>query len=203
MRARHICLLAFFAFALSCSNISGKLEDVDWGNSFKADYAETVARAKKATLRYFPKGFDPDKTNEEAGDFWTIWHYDKSVWYRGTTRYKGHVKVDHAGEGKVRVGVAVVTQINDNIDNPHDTGKDARWVKTQRDIEKANLIERAVARRYLDATPSERWTYEHDPDKDKKKGMRDDLTKRGADIDLEDPETQKEIEEATRLKRDG
>ena len=182
---------------LGCANVEGKLEDVTWGNSFEADYAETIARAKQATLRHFDKGLDPDKTNEEAGDLWTIWHYEKSMWYRKTLRKKAHVKVERAGEGKVRVGVAVVQQINENIDNP-DSIEDARWVNTVHDPKVAGLIEEAIARRYLKVEPSEYWKQEHS-EPEKKKGLRKDLVDRARDVDLGDPDPKKDTEEFPKL----
>jgi hypothetical protein len=186
------------ALACACSNVDGKLKDLSWGNAFEADYAETVGRAKQLVLKTFPNGFDPDKTNEEAGDFWTVWHYDMSVWYRKSIRRRAHVKVDAAGQGKVRVGVAVVTQLNDNIDNPHDESE-ARWVSTVHDPDAAKRLEEAIARRYMDVKPSE---YFEEKYKGGEKSMRKDLVDRSRDVDLSElPEPGEQSGEAPRNPR--
>ena len=124
---------------------------------------------------------DPDRTKEDEADFWTLWDYKTSMWYRKTTRRRAHVIVEDAGEGMVRVGVAVITQINDNMDNQHSI-EDARWVKTEPDTEWAMRIEQQIGRRYLDAEPSEAWKEKNR--EEKRKGLRPDLADRYRDVDL-------------------
>jgi len=181
---RAICILFLAAFA-ACQNVDKKLEDVIYGQDYEADYEMTVARAKHILDREFRAGLDPDRTKEDEADFWTLWDYKTSMWYRKTTRRRAHVIVEDAGEGKVRVGVAVVTQINDNMDNPHSI-EDARWVKTEVDTEWSMRMEQQIGRRYLDAEPSEAWKEKNR--EEKSKGLRPDLVDRYADVDLGEKE---------------
>jgi len=182
MRATCILLLAAFA---ACQNVEKKLDDLVYGQDYEADYEMIVARANHILDREFRAGLDPDLTNEAEGDFWTLWDYKTSMWYRETTRRRAHVKVEDAGDGKVRVGVAVVTQINDNIDNPHSI-EEARWVKTVLDAEWATRIEQQIGRRYLEAEPSEAWKERNR--EEKRKGLRPDLVDRYRDVDLGEKE---------------
>ena len=186
---RATCILLFAAFA-ACQNVEKKLEDVVYGQDYEADYEMIAARAKHILDREFLAGLDPDKTIEDEGDFWTLWDYKTSMWYRKTTRRRAHVKVEDAGEGMVRVGVAVVTQINDNMDNPHSI-EDARWVRTTPDAEWATRIEQQIGRRYLEADPSEAWKEKNR--EEKRKGLRPDLVDRYRDVDL----GEKDVEDTT------
>jgi len=188
-------LLLLPLLAVACANVEGKLDDVTYGRAFDADFDETVQRARMVLLREFPTGLDPDVSNEEAGDLWTIWNYRVSVWYRGTTRWRAHVKVEHAGPGKVRLGVSVVKQLNDNIDNPHDINE-ARWVRTQRDPETSKRLEDAIARRYLDVKPSEHFEEKYSGDE---AALNKALINRSADVDLSDP---KNSADNPKLKKD-
>jgi len=200
MRAVFHLLAAVILFG--CANTMGKLEDLSWGAPMDGDYLEYVERARQITLKQFPKGLDPDLTDEERGDFWTVWHYAPSMWYRETTRSRAHVKVEDLGGGKVRVGVAVVKQLNDNIDNPHDINE-ARWVATQRDQQRAQIMEETIARRYLDAEPSEYWK-ERNRD-ERRTTMREDLIDRSKDVDLSerpDPRDVKSLDPLTGDKKD-
>ncbi len=181
---RATCILLFAAFC-ACQNVDKKLNDLVWGQDYEADYEMIVARAKHILDREFQAGLDPGRTKEEEGDFYTLWDYKTSMWYRKTTRRKAHVKVEDAGDGMVRVGVAVVTQINDNMDNPHSI-EDARWVRTTPDAEWAQRIEDQIGRRYLDAEPSEAWKEKHR--EQKRKGLRPDLVDRYRDVDLGEKE---------------
>lgn len=183
---RATCILVFAAFA-ACQNVEQKLADLVYGQDYKADYAMIVERARFVLEREFRAGLDPDLTNEEAGDFWTLWDYKTSMWYRETTRRRAHVKVEDAGDGMVRVGASVVTQINDNIDNPHSI-EDARWVKTTLDSDWASRIEAKISRRYLEAEPSEAWKEKHR--EKKRKGLRPDLVERYRDVDLGEKEAE-------------
>jgi hypothetical protein len=167
-----------------CANTEGKLAELSWGASVKADYESMVERARVMTLRRFPKGFDPDRTNEERGEFYTVWDYKVAVTYRDTTRSKAHVKVEDLGNGQVRVGVAIVKQINDNIDNPH-LVDEARWVKTSRDEEAAALLVSSIYVRHLEAEPSKTWEEKHRTDR--RTTPREDLIDRSKDVNLEDP----------------
>jgi hypothetical protein len=182
MRATCILLLAACA---ACMNVEKKLDDLLWGQDYEADYDVIVERARYVLDQEFRAGLDPDKTNEVEGDFWTLWDYKTSMWYRETTRRRAHVKVEDAGDGMVRVGVSVVTQINDNIDNPHSI-EDARWVRTTVDAEWSTRIEEKIGRRYLKAEPSEAWKEKHR--EEKRKGLRPDLVDRYRDVDLGESE---------------
>jgi hypothetical protein len=156
-----------------------------------------VERARQMTLRRFPKGFDPDKTDEEKGDFYTVWDYKVAVTYRDTTRSKAHVKVEDMGDGKVRVGAAVVKQINDNIDNPHDINE-ARWMGTKRDEEAAALLVKSILVRHLEAEPSEYWKEKNRTEK--RTTPREDLIDRSKDVDLDeqaDPRDVKSLDPIT------
>jgi hypothetical protein len=194
---RLIVILCAAAAFGGCHNIEGKLDDVSWGAPVKSDYQSMVERARTMTLRRFPKGLDPDKTNEEKGDFYTVWDYKVAVTYRDTTRSKAHVKVEDLGEGKVRVGAAVVKQINDNIDNPHDINE-ARWMATQRDEEAAALLVSSILVRHLEAEPSEYWKEKNRTEK--RTTPREDLIDRSKDVDLDeqpDPRDTKSLDPIT------
>jgi len=169
-------------FAAGCANTEKKLEDVSWSEAFPGDYDAVVAQAKYVLCKRFPKGFDPDRTQEEKGDFWTIWHYYKSTMYWSGTRARAHVVVEQVGKGKCRVGISVVRQRNADIDNPG-VMKEARWIKTERDDEMASLLERAIARRYLTVEPSNAWKEKHRTAR--RTTLRDDLVDRYRDVDLE------------------
>ena len=184
MNPKHILWVAIFVGVAACSEYrtQQKLDDLSWGQPFKGEYDDVLARAKWVLEKEFPRGFDPDKSNEDDGDFWTVWDHKVSMWYRETTRARAHLKIEEAGEGEVRLGVAVVTQINDNIDNPHSI-EEARWVKTSRDAEWAVRIEEAIARRYLKAKPSGYFEEVH-RSKEKNRSMRPDLVDRYKDVDL-------------------
>jgi len=168
--------------AAGCANTEKKLKEVSWSKEFPGEYDAVVAQAKYVLRRRFPKGFDPDRTHEEKGDFWTIWHYYKSTMYWSGTRARAHVVVEKVGDGTCRIGVAVVRQRNADIDNPS-IMKEARWIKTERDDDLASLIERAIARRYLAVEPSKTWKEKHRVVR--RKTLRDDLVDRYRDVDLE------------------
>ncbi|MHC4548939.1 MAG: hypothetical protein ACYTEZ_09185 [Planctomycetota bacterium] len=196
MRALGVLLLASLA---GCVNTDRRLQDLTWGQEIDGDYDQMVARARWVLEKQFPNGLDPDRTNEEEGDFWTVWDHKISVLYRKTQRRRAHLKVEDAGEGKVRIGVAVITQLNDNIDNPHSI-EEARWVKTQRDQEWAKRIEDQIARRYLAAKPSEAWKEKHR--ETKRKTLRPDLVDRHQDVDLEEEDEVKDTKPLPPLRDD-
>jgi len=194
---RAIVIVAAAAFAGGCANTEGKLEDVSWSAPVAADYPAMVERARTMTLKLFRKGFDPDKTHEEKGDFYTVWNYKVAITYRDTTRSKAHVKVEDLGDGKVRVGASVVKQINDNIDNP-DVIEDARWVGTHRDEETAGLLVKSILVRTLEAEPSETWKEKHRTER--RTTPREDLIDRSKDVDLDeapDPRDVKSLDPIT------
>jgi hypothetical protein len=183
MRASAVPVLILLAVA-GCDRYTSKLKDVVYGPEFEADYRATIARANAVLRKHFRKGLDPDLTNLDTGDLWTIWHYDPSIMYRDTTREKAHVVVEDLGNGRVRVGVSVVSQLNDNIDNPHSI-EDARWVRTTRDIERSQLIVKHIARAYVELKPSEYYE-EKRRDRGAYKELRKDLVDRRKDVDLEE-----------------
>ena len=179
-----LCLLPLAALMLGgCQGTEKKLKDVSFGPSFEADYLEVLDNTRHALRKEFPRGLDPDRSDEDAGIFWTIWHYKKSVWYRGTTRQKAHVVVEDLGDGQVRIGVSVVQQLNDDIDNPSII-EEARWTNAQQDHETAQRIENRIAKRYLRVKPSKTWEEKH---RDKPSGtLRSDIIDRNRDVDLEE-----------------
>ena len=179
---RAICILFFAAALAACDSSEKKLKEVAWGKTIEGDYDLVLERAKYVILKRFPKGFDPDRTDEDKGEFWTIWHFKTSYFYRGTTRERGHLTVEDLGDGNVRVGVAVVRQINDNIDNPH-LIDEARWVGSRRDPEMEARIEASIARRYLNSGPSEQWK---ERNRGKRATIRQDLIDRYQDVDLDE-----------------
>ena len=63
---RAIVILCVAAAFCGCANTEGKLSDLSWGPPVKSDYETMVARAKQMTLRRYPKGLDPDKTDEAS-----------------------------------------------------------------------------------------------------------------------------------------
>ncbi len=167
----------------ACTNTDGKLKDLSWGTEIQGDYEDVKDRALFVLRKEFPKGFDPERTDEDAGEFWTVWHYKVSTWYRETTRSRARVKIEDLGDGKVRVGVAIVEQLNDNIDNPSII-EEARWVNTHRNGEREKLVESRISQRYLKLEPSEYWKEKH---RDKPRaGLRQDLIDRNKDVNLEE-----------------
>lgn len=194
---RAILILCAAAAFAGCANVEGKLSDLSWGPPVKSDYELMVERAKQMTLRRFPKGLDPDKTNEARGDLFTVWNYDISHEYFKTTRRRAHVKVEDMGSGQVRVGVAVVTQLNDNIDNPSII-EEARWIRTTRDEQAAGLLASAIMLRQLEAEPSEYWKEKHRTER--RDTPREDLIDRSKDVNLDelpDPRDVKHLDPIT------
>jgi len=184
MRARIVPLLVAFALA-GCKTTERKLKEVNWGEGVEADYFETLERARFVLNRHFPKGFDPDRTDEGAGDLWTIWHMKKSVLYRNSVRERARCRVEKLEDGKVRVGVAIVVQKNDNIENPS-IMSEARWVNATRDPDRERLIEEAIVKRYSKLEPSEQWEERH---RQQRRGtVRKDLIDRYKDIDVGESE---------------
>lgn len=195
MRAIVIFLAA--AGFVGCASAEGKLSDLSWGPAVSSDYEEMVLRAKQMTLKRYPKGFDPDKTDEAKGDIFTVWNYDISPRYRETTRRRARVKVEDMGSGKVRVGAAVVTQLNDNIDNPSMIDE-ARWTGTTRDDEAARLLLDQILLRQLKAEPSEYWKEKQRTQPSDK--PRQDLIDRSKDVNLDelpDPKDVKSLDPIT------
>jgi hypothetical protein len=192
MRALTIALLALAALP-SCANTDSMLEDVTYGKEIDGDFVDVLDRAEAALRKEFPKGLDPDKTHMQQGELWTVWHVQKSTWYRGTVRRRAHVRVEALDGGKCRIGVAVVQQRNDNIENPT-VESEAKWVAAAHDQETATRIEQRIAKRYLaNFKPSKAWEAKHDKKDDK--GLRQDLVDRYKDVDLEQEETPDEDKE--------
>jgi hypothetical protein len=158
---------------------------VRWGEPFEMPYDKAKTQTKHTLKRHFPLGLNPDKTNEDVGDFWTVWRYDPSVWNRETTRRRAHVKVEEVGDGRVRVGVAVAQQISDNIEHPDDIDT-ARWVRKQRMPELEEEIELAISQRLRKVEPSPYFEEKYKKDGDKR--LREDLIDRSRDVDLGTPD---------------
>jgi hypothetical protein len=187
---RAIIIFLGAALAVGCASAEGKLSDLSWGPPVKSDYESMVKRAKDMTLRRFPKGFDPDRTDEAKGDLYTVWNYSMVPDYFRSKRMRARVKVEDMGGGNVRVGVAVVSQLNDNIDNP-DSIDEAMWIRTTRDEEAAGLLVGSILLRQLDAEPSEYWKAKQgDLPKDK---PRQDLIDRSKDVNLEQPPDPRDV----------
>jgi hypothetical protein len=167
----------------ACANTDKKLEDLAWGSEVDGQFDDVVARTKFILRKRYPRGLDPDRTNEDTGEFWTVWDYRVSTMYRETKRSRAHVKVEDLGNGKVRVGVAVVEQLNDNIENPSII-EEARWVRTQRDPETEALLEQNICQRYLDMKPSEHFEEKHR--EEPRRDLRPDLVDRSKDVNLEE-----------------
>ncbi len=179
---RAILLVSLVVISLGCTSTEKMLKKVTYGEPFEGDYVAVLERAQVRLRKEFPKGLDPDMTDEKAGDLWTIWHNYKDMRYRSTVRRRAHVTVEDMGDGKVRIGVSVVQQINDNIDNPSIISE-AKWVGKSYDQETAARIEHVIAQRYKKVDPSAAW-------KEKYKGgksttLRQDIIDRNKDVDLD------------------
>jgi len=177
-------LLLFLAAA--CADTSRMIDDDDelsWGRPIEGDFASVVDRARGVVLRDWPLGFDPDRSKEDEGDIWTMWRYDKSAFYRNTVRRRARVKVEDVGEGKVRVGVAVVQQINDNIDNTM-VIEEGKWVRRQRLPEQEALLRERIEASWKRFEPSAHWKEKHRTER--RKGLRPDLVDATDDVTLED-----------------
>ena len=178
-----LLVLSLLSLAGACKSTNKLLDDLTYGAPYEADYEMANERARFVLSRVYPKGLDPDKSKEEDGDYVTVWHYQKSALYRKTTRERAHVKVEDLGSGKVRLGISVVQQLNDNIDNPSSIGE-AKWVAAQRNAEVEGNLERRIAKRY---TQFEVSTYYKEKNSDKKRtGLRPDLIERYEDVNLEE-----------------
>ena len=192
-------LLAAFAASRSAECMR---KDRRPGTELEGSYDLVQERARMVLDKEFPKGLDPDQGDPAGGEFYTVWHHKVSVWHRKTVRERCHLKVEDRGEGKVRVGVAVVTQLNNNIDNPHDIDE-AIWVKKERDRDREALLEQTIAQRYLEAKPSGYFEEKHRP---KGSGtLRKDILDRTRDVDLgemEPGDIQGELPPATGDKKD-
>lgn len=184
MRAMTILSAAALVFALGCDRSTGKLKDLSYGRPFQGDYDSVLERTRWVLNKHYKYGLDPDQTREKEGEFWTMWTYRMAATYRDSTRERAHVKVEKLDDGKVRIGISVVRQLNDNIDNPA-VKEEARWVNTLRDVEKGDLLVSEIARRYLkDFKPSKQ--FEEKYRTKKRKGMRQDIVDRNKDVNLED-----------------
>jgi len=194
---RAIIIFLGAALCFGCASAEGKLTDLSWGPPVKSDYESMLKRAKDMTLRRYPKGFDPDRTDEAKGDLYTVWNYAMVPDYFRSKRARARVKVEDMGGGQVRVGVAVVTQLNDNIDNP-DSIDEAKWIRTTRDEDAAGLLVSSILLRQLDAEPSEYWKQKQRTTPSDK--PRQDLIDRSKDVNLDelpDPKDVKSLDPIT------
>jgi hypothetical protein len=199
---RAIVIFLGAAGFIGCASAESKLSDLSWAAPVKADYEGMVMRAKQMTLKKYPKGFDPDKTDESKGELYTVWNYAMDPQYFKSKRTRARVKVEDMGGGNVRVGVAVVSQLNDNIDNP-DSVDEARWIRTARDEEAAGLLAGSILLRQLEAEPSEYWKEKHRTTPSDK--PRQDLIDRSKDVNLDelpDPKDVKSLDPITGGKGD-
>jgi hypothetical protein len=100
------------------------------------------------------------------------------------------VKVEETSDGQIRVGVAVVRQLNDNIDNP-DSIDEAKWIRTTRDEEAAGLLVSAILMRQLEAEPSDYWKETHRTER--RTEPRQDIIDRSKDVDLSTPPDPRDV----------
>jgi hypothetical protein len=186
MRALRTTFPLAVLILVGCQSTDGMLdkdEELSWGQPFEGSFDAVVNRAQSKLLQKFPLGLDPDRTNEDQGDLWTVWRYDISVMYRETTRNRARVKVEDMGEGKVRVGVAVMQQLNDNIDNPS-VIDEAKWVRKHRVPDQEETLRAGIEQSWLRFEASTTWKEQNRAEK--RTGMRPDLIDRADDVTLED-----------------
>jgi len=186
MRALRTTFPLAVLLLVGCQSTDGMLEkneDLSWGQPFEGDFDAVVHRAQTKLMQKFPLGLDPDRTNEKEGDLWTVWRYDISVMYRETTRNRARVQVEDLGEGKVRVGVAVMQQLNDNIDNPS-VIDEAKWVRKHRVPDQEETLRAGIEQSWRRFEASTTWKEKHRTEK--RKGLRPDLVDRADDVTLED-----------------
>ncbi len=177
-----LLLLAVAAVVAGCASTDRRLDKVQWGEEMDGDYDAILDRTRFVLRKMYPKGLDPDRTDEERGEFYTVWDYRISTFNRETTRSRARVSVQAVSPGRVRVGAAVVQQLSDNIDNPGSV-EEARWVGTQNDVAKEKLILDRVRQPYLDLKPSEYFEEKHRSTP--RKTLRPDLVDRSKDVDLD------------------
>jgi len=159
MRAVRTIFPLAVLFLVACQSTDGMLDkdkDLNWGQPFEGDFDAVVYRARSKILKKFPLGIDLDRSKEDDGDLWSVWRYDISVMYRETTRNRARVKVEDLGEGKVRVGVAVMQQLNDNIDNPS-VIDEAKWVRKHRDPEQEETLRSSIEQSWNRFEASTTW----------------------------------------------
>jgi len=184
MRAIAILTPVLLAVFAGCDRTGVKtLDELSWGPPVEASAEDMKQRAIFVLIREFKLGLDPDRTDEKEGEFWTVWEYKMSPLYMKSKRARAHVKIEEVEEGKIRIGVSVVEQRNDNIDNPN-LVEEARWVQTKRDGDRASRIEQNIARRYLKVKPSKYWEEKHRDTP--RTSMRPDLVDKNKDVDLEE-----------------
>ncbi|MHC4952388.1 MAG: hypothetical protein ACYTGZ_00735 [Planctomycetota bacterium] len=177
-----LCALTACLLLVGCASTDGMLDDDDdltWGPPIEDDYEAVITRARSALMRDYPLGLDPDRSNEKEGDLWAIWAFHKSVMYRETKRKRARVKVENLGEGKVRVGVAVMEQLNDNIDDPSDIDK-AKWVRKHRLPDDETRLRETIERQWSRFEASTTWKEKHRGEK--RKTLRPDLVDRTSDV---------------------
>lgn len=184
MRSGALLGLALLLPLAACETTEKHLKEVSWGDSFSGDFDRVVDRARMITLQEFPRGLDPDK-DDSKGEFWTVFHYSPDPFYRNTRRTRARVVVEKQAGDRVRVGVAITYEINDNIDNPSNIDE-ARWVKPTRDGEREARMEARIAQRYKEFQPSEAYREKQKPPEERGKAMRDDIVDRNKDVNLED-----------------
>ena len=176
-------LLLLVACASSTDGMLDDDKDLNWGQPFEDDFDAVVYRARSKLMKEYPLGLDPDRTKEAEGDLWTIWRYDISVLYRETKRRRARVLVQDMGEGKVRVGVAVMQQLNDNIDNPS-VIDEAKWVRKHRVGEREETLRAAIEQSWRRFEASDTWKEKHRDEP--RKGLRPDLVEKAADVTMDD-----------------
>jgi len=183
MRA-SIVICAWAALLAGCAtNYQSKLDDLTWGPEVEGDYEVVWERARFVVAKEYPEGLDPDLTIERDGDLWTVWQYRMSQWNRKGTRERARIRIEPGEEeGKVRVGVGVFRQINNNIENPTVVAE-AKWVKGQRNVEREQYLYDRIAASWRKFEASEYWEETHRDER--RTGLRPDILDRNQDVDLE------------------
>ncbi|MGQ0614716.1 MAG: hypothetical protein ACT4PV_13350 [Planctomycetaceae bacterium] len=171
----------FLTLLLAACATTPKFEDLNYAEPFAGDFEIAVQRAKLALQREF-RHLDPDQTDEANGEIWTLWRVQRSQLYRETTRMRAHVRIERLKNGKLRVGAAVFSQLNDNIENPSSV-EEAKWVSTTRLVEKENLLRDVIAQSYKKFEPSD--DYKARTSDERRDTPRPDLVDRYKDVDLE------------------
>ena len=198
MRAFPFLLALAPVMFIGCADTKLMMDDDDelsWGPAIEEDFDAVARRARTMVVREYPLGLDPDFTKEKEGDFWSIWRIDESVLYRSTVRRRCRVKVEDLGAGKVRVGVAIVEQINDNIDNPS-VVEEAKWVRKHRLPDQEEMLRNRIEQTWRKFEVSAK--YKEKNRTTRRKGLRPDLVDKTDDVTLEDYKN-KNIAEAPKI----
>ncbi len=171
----------FLTLLLVACTAPPRFEHLNYAEPFPGDFEIAVQRAKLALQREF-RHLDPDQTDEAKGELWTLWRVHRSELYRETTRMRAHVRIEQLKNGKLRVGTAVFSQLNDNIENPG-SADEAKWVSTTRLLDKESLLRDVIVQRYTKFEPSD--DYKARTSDERRDTPRPDLVDRYKDVDMD------------------